>query len=140
MDKVLGSDLERFVFFYLDDVIIATETFDDHIRVLNEVANRLKSVNLSVNLKSHISRKSPLRYVLSEKGLKFYPEKVRTILSYPAPKNIRECRRLMGIAGWYQRFIKDLYLLITPKTELMKKNFGKFRWKRKKRLIKSSNV
>jgi hypothetical protein len=131
MDKVLGSDLEPFVYFYLDDVIIATETFDDHIRVLKEVANRLKSANLSVNLKkSHFTKKSVkfLGYVLSEKGLTVDPEKVRAILSYAAPKNIRECRRLMGVAGWYQRFIKDFSLLTAPITELMKKNLGKFRW------------
>jgi hypothetical protein len=117
MDKVLGSDLEPYVYFYLDDVIIATETFGDHIRVLKEVANRLKSANLSVNLKkSHFTKKSVkfLGYVLSEKGLTVDPEKVRAILSYPAPKNIRECHRLMGVAGWYQRFIKDFSLLTAP--------------------------
>jgi transposase InsO family protein len=131
MDKVLGSDLEPYVYFYLDDVIIATETFEDHVRVLKDVANRLKSANLSVNLKkSHFTKKSVkfLGYVLSEKGLTVDPEKIRTILSYPAPKNIRECRRLMGVAGWYQRFIKDFSLLTAPITELMKKNLGKFRW------------
>lgn len=49
MDAVLGYDLEPSVFVYLDDIIIATDTFDDHIRLIQEVGRRLNAANLSVS-------------------------------------------------------------------------------------------
>lgn len=42
MDAVMGYDLETYVFVYLDDIIIATDTFDEHVQLLNEVGVRIQ--------------------------------------------------------------------------------------------------
>jgi hypothetical protein len=59
MERVLGTDLEPECFVYLDDIIVATDSFERHLEVLTEVAKRLKKANLSVNLeKSKFIKKS----------------------------------------------------------------------------------
>lgn len=39
MDAVFGYDVEPYVFVFLDDIVIATDTFEDHVRMLEEVLN-----------------------------------------------------------------------------------------------------
>jgi hypothetical protein len=49
MDKVLGFDLEPKVFVSLDDIVINSKTFEEHLELLVEVARRMKIANLTVN-------------------------------------------------------------------------------------------
>lgn len=70
-----------------------------------------------------------LGYVLDEFGLGTDPSKITPILNIPPPKNLTELRRIIGIAGWYRRFIKNFSDITNPITELLKnKNKKKFEW------------
>lgn len=129
MDVVLGCDLEPFVFYYLDDVIICTDTFAEHLRITEIVANRLKSANLTINLeKSKFCCKELkyLGYLLTTKGLSIDPDKIHVIVNYPPPTSVTEVRRFLGMTGWYQRFIRNYSHTAAPLTELTKKRPGKF--------------
>lgn len=50
MDKVLGFDMEPFVFVYLDDIVVPTNDLDQHLKLLEQIADRLSMANLSVNI------------------------------------------------------------------------------------------
>ena len=50
LDTAFGSSLEHFVFVYLDEVVIATPTFQEHFDILGEVYKRSKDANLIINL------------------------------------------------------------------------------------------
>jgi hypothetical protein len=50
MDKVLGIEMEPYVFYYHDDIIIAIDDFNLHLQKLKEVADKLRKANLSINL------------------------------------------------------------------------------------------
>lgn len=132
MDSVLGYDLEPLVFVYLDDIIIATETFEDHIRCMEEVSARLKKANLSISLKKSkfcMEKLEYLGYVISQNGISVNLDKVSAILNYPPPKNVRGVRRLIGMVGWYRRFIPDFATIVSPITDLLKKiHANKFKW------------
>lgn len=115
----------RNVFAYLDDIIIASETFEEHLECIGKVVNRIHQFGLTINReKSHFCRKEVnyLGYVLSSKGLKIDPEKIRPILEYPAPKNLKQLRRFLGMAGWYSRFIDNFSEKKVPLTKLLSKN------------------
>lgn len=130
MNLAIGFDLEPFVFVYLDDIIIATETLDEHFRLLKEVALRLKKAGLTISVeKSRFCRKQVkyLGYLLTEKGLSIDSAKLEPILNYPRPKTIRDVRRLMGLMGFYQKFIPRYSHLTAPITDLLKKS-KKFKW------------
>lgn len=130
MNLAIGFDLEPFVFVYLDDIIIATETLDEHFRLLEEVASRLKRAGLTISVeKSRFCRKQVkyLGYLLTEKGLSIDSAKLEPILNYPRPKTIRDVRRLMGLMGFYQKFIPRYSHLTAPITDLLKKS-KKFKW------------
>jgi RNase H-like domain found in reverse transcriptase/Integrase zinc binding domain/Reverse transcriptase (RNA-dependent DNA polymerase)/Integrase core domain len=131
MDEVLGIEMEPFVFYYHDDIIIATDTFERHLEKLSEVASKLKKANLSINLqKSRFCRPeiTYVGYTLDETGLKPNSEKVSAILNIPNPKNLRDVRGVIGMAGWYRRFIPNHSTLMAPITDLTKNPNKKFVW------------
>lgn len=131
MDRVLGYDLEPHVFVYLDDIIIATNEFDTHIKMLREVAARLKQANLTVNIEKSQFCKNEMKYlgyVLDKNGLHTDPIKIKAITDYPIPKNIKQIRSLIGMASWYRRFINNYSTLLSPLSDLTKKTTTKFKW------------
>ncbi|XP_055585046.1 uncharacterized protein LOC129737905 [Uranotaenia lowii] len=117
-------DLEPRVFVYLDDLILATETFEEHLHLLKEIAKRLHKAGLTINAeKSVFCRKSLnyLGYILDEKG------KVEAISKFPTPSTKKEVQRFIGMCGWYRRFIRDFSKTATPLTELTRAK-AKFKW------------
>lgn len=131
MDQVLGFDLEPSVFCYLDDVIVATNTFEDHIKMLHAVADRLKKANLTISVeKSHFCLKQMkyLGYVLGENGIRTDPEKVSAILYCSAPTTVKEVRRFLGMVGWYRRFINNFAQIVAPISDLLRNNARAIKW------------
>lgn len=131
MNMVLGYDLEPRVFHYLDDIIIAAETFTEMVELMEIVAERLKKAGLTINIKkSQVAAKtiSYLGYKIDENGLSPSSDKITPILNYTTPKTVREVRRLVGMCSWYRRFIPNFADLITPITDLISKKNQKVKW------------
>lgn len=131
IDSLFGSAFEPETFPYIDDFIVATEEFDDHIRMLHRVADKLIEGELKISRpKSKFCQRSIkyLGHILDEEGIKPDPEKIDPILTYPAPKTVKEVRRLLGMVGWYRRFIQNFSTITAPITELLKKDQLKFVW------------
>ena len=125
MDKLIQPDWEPHVFAYLDDVIIVTATFAEHIYWLRKVLTALKEANLQLNREKSefvCSEVQYLGYLVNQHGLKTDQDKVQPIIDYPAPTNIRQLRRFLGMIGWYSRFIKGLAEYRVPLTKLLKKD------------------
>lgn len=129
IDRVL-SHLEQFVFVYLDDIVVVTQTFDKHLEVLREVFNRLMEAGLTVRRdKCQFCRPELkfLGYIVDASGLHCDPEKVAAILNIPSPNNVKEVRRFMGVTSWYRRFIPDCSSILAPLSKLLRKG-NRFKW------------
>lgn len=82
--------MEPYVFKYLDDIIIVTDTFEEHLEWLDKVLGVLKKANLTINPdKSEFccSEVKYLGFVVNRQGLQTDPDKVTPIREYPAPRN-----------------------------------------------------
>lgn len=125
-------DLYPYAFAYVDDFIICTETFEEHLRILTIIAKRLADAGLTISPnKSYFccKRLEFLGYVLSEEGLSANPEKVSALHNFPRPETAKEARRFIGAAGWYRKFIPDFAEVSAPIHDLYKGNKkGKIEW------------
>lgn len=131
MSTVLGHDLEPKVYVYLDDIIIMSNSLEEHLELIRIVAERLQRAGLTINLtKSKFcqTKIKYLGYVLSDQGLSMDASKIQPILDYPSPRSIKDIRRLLGLAGFYQKFIRNYSEITTPLTNLLKKDRKKFSW------------
>lgn len=124
IDKIITPDMAPHVYAYLDDIIIITETFEDHLKWLKIVIDKLNEAGLTINEeKSFFGRQSVkyLGFVINNNGLQVDPDKIAPIIEYPAPRTLKQVRRFMGLASWYRRFIPNFSDLVAPISSLIKK-------------------
>lgn len=70
-------------------------------------------------------------YTISEKGIQANPERIKPIMEFPPPHNVKAVRRFIGMAGWYRHFIQNFASEMAPITELLKKENIPFVWSTK---------
>ena len=130
MQKVLAGLEWKTCFVYLDDVLVVSETFQDHLLHLREVFSRLRAANLRLKPKKcGLLRQqvSFLGHVVSTEGIRADPMKTEKIESYPRPSNVTEVRRFLGLASYYRRFVPGFAVLASPLHALTKKS-ATFQW------------
>lgn len=118
------------VFGYLDDLVLVSETPEEHIELLNAVIDRLETANLTINVdKCELFKKSLtfLGYVVDSEGLRASPDKVAAIVEFPHMKSQRQVRRFIGMCGYYRRFLPNFSKVASPLTNLLRKG-KKFVW------------
>lgn len=124
IDGLFGYEYEPHVFPYLDDIVIVSETYEEHLKLLEQVAEKFKFANLSISeekSKFCYRRLKYLGHIIDENGIAMDKSRIEVIESLPTPKTIKDVQRLIGLTGWYRRFIKDFADLTAPITELLKK-------------------
>jgi len=107
IDRVVGHDLQPYCFVYLDDLILVSSDFDEHLKLIDTVLGRLEKANLTVNFDKSKFCRAELRflgYLVDERGLRVCEDKVKAIEEFPRPKSVKQVRQFVGLAGWYRRF------------------------------------
>ena len=128
--KVIGPEMEPYAFSNLDDVIIATETLEEHVKWLKHILGRIKEAGLTINLGKSVFGKTEVKYpgvLMIQDGSGTDPEKIRPNMEYAAPRNLRQLRRFLGMASWYRKFLQDFATLTDPLTGLTTKG-RKYEW------------
>ena len=118
------------VIVYQDDILIMSETREEHENTLIKVLNCLKNSGVKVNTeKCTFFSKSVtyLGYVFDEDGAKPSIEKTRAIVDAPVPTNVKQVQAFIGLCNYYSRFIKNFSSVFAPLYALLKKD-TKFSW------------
>uniref|UniRef100_A0ABD2WZD5 RNA-directed DNA polymerase n=1 Tax=Trichogramma kaykai TaxID=54128 RepID=A0ABD2WZD5_9HYME len=125
IDSLFGPVDQPHIFGYLDDIIVATDSFDEHLRWLEVVLTRLREAGLAVNRKKCefcCQRLSYLGFLLDSKGLRPDPERVAPVLECKPPRTLKELRSFLGCISWYSRFIQMESSAKIPLLKLTKKD------------------
>jgi hypothetical protein len=111
---------------YLDDVIVFSKTFDEHVEHLRTVIRRLRDHGVKLKPKKcNLFRREVhcLGRVVSEYGYKMDPTQVQAVLvgSNKQPKTVGEVRHLLGLLGYYRRYIQDFSRVAKPLFDLLQR-------------------
>lgn len=124
INNVLREYLDHSAVVYLDDILVYSKTFDEHIIHVNQVLRKLYEADLFAQLDKcefHKSEVEWLGFVLGSNGIGMDPSKVEAITSWVAPRNPTEVMSFLGFANFYRRFIRSYSKIVKPLTELTKK-------------------
>ena len=130
MDVTLADLLFNICLCYIDDIIIYSNTFDEHIERLDIVFNRLIKTGLKLRLdkcKFFQDEILFLGHIISENGFKPSDDKVEAVKLFPVPGNTTDLRSFLGLTGYYRRFIKDFAKIAHPLHALLKKD-AEYKW------------
>lgn len=125
MDSVLAGLKWQICLVYLDDIIIFSHSFQQHLHDLRLVFSRLRQAHLSINLKKcHFASKeiSYLGYRITSDGLKTDPAKIQAVSAFPRPTNPDTLRSFLGLAGYYRSFIRGFSTIASPLNALLHKD------------------
>ena len=130
MELVLSGLHWEICLIYLDDIIVFSETFEEHLTRLQLVLRRLKQAGLKVTPKKcHLFQFQVefLGHIVSAAGISTDPKKTESIDSWPPPKSIRDVRSFIGLCSYYRRFVKGFADIAKPLYMLMEKD-AVFSW------------
>ncbi|XP_010412662.1 PREDICTED: uncharacterized protein LOC104698997 [Camelina sativa] len=125
MNGVFREFLDEFVIIFIDDILVYSKDWETHRNHLRAVLERLREQKLFAKLgKCSFWQKSVgfLGHIVSDQGVSVDPEKIRSIKDWPRPKNANEIRTFLGLAGYYQRFVKGFASMSQPMTRLTGKD------------------
>lgn len=121
MEKCMGDLHLKEVLVFLDDLIVFSDTLEEHESRLLRVLNCLREYGLKLSPEKCKFFQTSVKYlghIVSEKGVETYPEKVAALKSWPIPTNLKALRSFLGFADCDRRFIKGYSAIAKPLNDL----------------------
>lgn len=125
MNKTLQPLLRKCVLVFFDDILVYSDTWDNHLIHLEWVLQLLKQDQWQIKLSKCSWAQQTIAYlghVISKAGVATDPAKVAAVSSWPQPRNCKELRGFLGLAGYYRKFVRNFGVIAKPLTNLLKKN------------------
>ncbi|GFT49473.1 retrovirus-related Pol polyprotein from transposon opus [Trichonephila clavipes] len=130
IDIILKLVIGKFVNVYMDDVIISSSSFTQHIEHLKEIFRLLHEAGLTLNKDKCKFGCDELKYlvlIINKEVSKTDESKVRAIVEMKPLRNSEEVSKFLGMSQWYAKFIKNYADLCKPLYNLQRK-LKKFCW------------
>ena len=130
MERVLRELQWKTLVLYLDDMVIFSKTFKEHVERLREVFNRFRRAGLKLKLKKCHFFKNKISFLghqADENRIYTDPEKIEKIKNWGVPKDVHDIRVFTGLTSYYRSFVDGYAQLATCLHELTKKD-ARFHW------------
>ena len=124
MDHVYKGIAWKFVVVYLDDTIVYSKTFNEHLTHLQKVFNRIRQAGLRLNIDKctfWMHQLPFLGHLISARGIAPDPQKVEAVQRIQPPKNLTALRSFLGLVGYYRQFILNFSSIARPLNSLLQK-------------------
>jgi hypothetical protein len=140
MNSILRPYIDKFVLVYLDDILVYSNSEEEHLEHLRLVFEALRQHKLYARPKKCVFNKPTVEFcghIVGQGVTKVLDSKVRAINEWPQPKNVQEVRQFYGLVNYYRRFIRHFSIIAASLSDLFKSEDND---KRKRRPIVWSTV
>ena len=117
--------LFQYAIVYLDDVLLLSRNFNEHMRHLQMVFDKFRQAKLRMNgkkCKFAVTQVKYLGHILSGSGVAVDPSKFDLITNWPTPKSAKQIKSFLGVANYYRRFVQSFAQRSAPLRELTAKD------------------
>lgn len=130
MTQVLRGLNWKFCLVYVDDILVFSNSFEQHIHHLHQIFSRLENAGLTLKPSKcsfALQKVHYLGHVITKDGVQVDVTKTDAVKSFPIPKCTKDVRSFLGLCNYYRKFIKNYSTIISPLTSLLRKEI-KFEW------------
>uniref|UniRef100_A0A8P4GS98 Gypsy retrotransposon integrase-like protein 1 n=1 Tax=Dicentrarchus labrax TaxID=13489 RepID=A0A8P4GS98_DICLA len=117
MQATMSDLVFQIVLVYLDDLLVFSPTFQDHLVRLETVLKRLRDTGLKVKVEKCHFLQSEVRFLghqVSSQGIGTDPDKICAVKLWPIPSTVKELRSFLGFCSYYRRFIEGFSQIAGP--------------------------
>ena len=115
---------------YIDDVIVFSASFEQHLTRLRAVLERIAKAGLRLKTAKCQFVQRQVKYlghVVSEQGIEPDPQKTQAVKNFSIPTNATMVKQFLGLSNYYRRFIQNYAIVAEPLYKLTRKETG-FQW------------
>ncbi|PIK53738.1 Retrovirus polyprotein [Apostichopus japonicus] len=137
MQSCLSDQFFRSVLCYLDDILVFSQTFEDHIANLELVLERLHQNGLKIKVSKCEFFRPEVKYLghrITKDGVKADPDKIEAVKNWPTPKFVKELRSFLGFCSFYRRFVQNFSKIAGPLHALVAKTMQALKQSKKSEL------
>ncbi|KAI2668864.1 Transposon Tf2-6 polyprotein [Labeo rohita] len=131
VNEVFRDMLNRWVIVHIDDILIYSNSYSEHITHVRATLQRLISHQLYAKEEKcefHLDKISFLGYIISPEGVAMDEHKVNSVLNWPRPTTLKELQRFLGFSNFYRHFIRNFSSVAAPLTTMVKKGASCLTW------------
>jgi hypothetical protein len=109
MNHVFNKQLRKYLLVFFDDLLIYSQTWEDHLRHVDEILGIMEEQSLyAKESKCEIGMTEVLYlgHIIGAKGVQVHQEKIHAIINWPTPRTFTELKGFLGICSYYRKFVK----------------------------------
>lgn len=136
MNQVLRPYLRTFVLVFFDDILIYSKDVESHVQHLQMVLQVLSEHGLLANKKKCSFGQEKLEYLghtVSRQGNSADPNKIKDMLEWPTPRDVKGLRGFLGLTGYHKNFVRNYGKMAWPLTQQLKKD--SFAWDEEAQMV-----
>jgi len=118
------AGLSTYALIYVDDTVVFSNTFEEHLQHVSTVLNRFKEANIKLNATKAVwfsSKIELLGHIISDKGICMDLKKIDAIKKSKYCKDVKAVQSFLGLCGYYRKFIANFSHIAKPLNHLIKK-------------------
>jgi hypothetical protein len=126
----LGRESKDYVVFYVDDILVYSRNFKEHLSHLEKVIGKITKAGFTLNAtKCHfcLAQIKFLGHCIDKTGVSADPDRIAAIPNYPAPRNCKQLRQFLGTCNFHRRFIVGYADYVAPLLPLLRQG-SKWEW------------